>query len=448
MIVIKSSLLLKFCPLLAMLIIPTGCAFNSNSPKAEGIINSLVSERLKDSCLVKITEARYEKSKFNPNLKMNNVLYIVEGIVECAISKSVAEKLPAGTTVRSVELVDDVSWARKILTQMKGSDSISIEPPYAYAFFYEYPQPNNLARAPISGWFDAPDFWIATEFYDPDVTIKDEAFINAFRIRAVTPKFHVGLESFKRCVLQVPSGQTNIVYYAGTCNGHVVLAHLTLSSNHKWDIGEANIEQAIVMPYTEDKAKWILLKDADEECLRHWDWHKEIEDFVQKQSEKSALVTPSSAFYKVDGDLADDNACVWIVDVFSVEATLCDALKKGDKICTEQLYDGSKEEMQRVISEARRSGNPIVERRLHDRGLCFAHWDEGKFISPNELPLERLFFINNELVAPFEVAWNLCYDGLIHFEENVAIQAYKRRVEQARRGIPISPKSSVIEGDS
>ena len=108
MITIKSSLLLKFCSLLAMLFLPIGCASNSNSSKAEGIVNSLVSERLKDSCLVKITEARYEKSKYNTNLKMNNVLYVVEGIVECAISESVAEKLPVGTTVRSVELVDDV----------------------------------------------------------------------------------------------------------------------------------------------------------------------------------------------------------------------------------------------------------------------------------------------------------------------------------------------------
>ena len=55
----------KLCPLLAMLIMPTGCAFNSNSSKADGIVNSLVSERLTDSCLVKITEARYEKSNFN-----------------------------------------------------------------------------------------------------------------------------------------------------------------------------------------------------------------------------------------------------------------------------------------------------------------------------------------------------------------------------------------------
>jgi hypothetical protein len=30
------------------------------------------------------------------------------------------------------------------------------------------------------------------------------------------------------------------------------------------------------------------------------------------------------------------------------------------------------------------------------------------------------------------VIWNLTYDGLIHFDENVAVQAYKRRVERDR----------------
>ena len=53
-------------------------------------------------------------------------------------------------------------------------------------------------------------------------------------------------------------------------------------------------------------------------------------------------------------------------------------------------------------------------------------------INPKELPKETFFIIDNELVAPFEIIWNLTYDGLIHFDENVAVQAYKRRVERDR----------------
>jgi hypothetical protein len=186
------------------------------------------------------------------------------------------------------------------------------------------------------------------------------------------------------------------------------------------------------MPYTENRDKWILLKASDEECLRHWDWHKEIEEFVQSQPKTSALVKPLSTFYLVDGDLKERNPLVVIVDEFSVDETLCDNLKIGDKLCTKQLYDGSKDEEQRIISEARRSENPIVKRRLRDRGLCFAYWDQGKFINIKGLPNETFFIIDNELVAPFEIIWNLTYDGLIHFDKNVAVQAYKRRVERDR----------------
>jgi len=242
----------------------------------------------------------------------------------------------------------------------------------------------------------------------------------------------VGEQDFISAVVSSPCGQTNIVYYAGTSNDVFVLVHQTSEACRFWNLTGVNLDKSILRDFSADPCDWIVIKQNEEDTLRYWDWHKEIEDFVQKQSEKSALVMRCSTFYKVDGDLADDNACVWIIDVFSVEATLCDALKNGDKLCTKQLYDGSKEEKHRIISEARHSGNPIVEGRMQDRQLCFAYWDQGKFINPKELPKETFFIIDNELVAPFEVAWNLCYDGLIHFEENVAIQAYKRRVEQAR----------------
>lgn len=220
--------------------------------------------------------------------------------------------------------------------------------------------------------------------------------------------------SFLGEVAECRNDSTNRVYYAGSSNDVSVLVHLTSSGERKWCVAEDRVERTTVMPYTENRDKWILLKASDGECLRHWDWHKEIEEFVQSQPETSALVKPLSTFYLVDGDLKERNPLVVIVDEFSVVETLCDNLKIGDKLCTKQLYDGSKDEKQRIISEARRSENPIVKRRLRDRGLCFAYWDQ----------------IDNELVAPFEIIWDLTYDGLIHFDENVAVQAYKRRVER------------------
>ena len=161
-------------------------------------------------------------------------------------------------------------------------------------------------------------------------------------------------------VIAAPCGQTNAVYYAGTTNGSTILFHETSAGVRKWNLNNANIEKSITMPYTEDRSKWIVLKDSGEERFRHWDWRKEIEDFIQTQPRKSALVKPISTFYRIGGELSEDEGCIFIVDEFSVESTLCGVLKKGDKICTGQLYDGSKEAMRSILSEARHAGNRIV----------------------------------------------------------------------------------------
>ena len=121
------------------------------------------------------------------------------------------------------------------------------------------------------------------------------------------------------------------------------------------------------------------------------------------------------------------------VDEFLVKATLCDLLKNGDKICTEQLYDGSNEEKQSIISKARLNMNPIVGRTPRDGGLCLASWDCGKFIQPEELPTETFFIIDNEIVAPFEFMWYGCYGGLLEFDEKIAQKAYVRRVDAQKR---------------
>lgn len=246
-------------------------------------------------------------------------------------------------------------------------------------------------------------------------------------LSATAPSDTAMFQDFIYSVVSVPCDQTNIVYYAGTSSNGCVLVHQTSEKRRMWNFPNINIDKSIFRDFSEDSQNWITLKNNDEDTLRYWDWHKEIDDFVQKQTKKSALVMHCSTIYRVDGDLSDDTACVRIIDVFSVESTSCEVLKKGDKICTEQLYDGSKESKQWIIAEARSNKNPIVARQFQSRGLCLARWEEGRFISPEELPSERLFIINNEIVAPFEAIWNLTYDGLIHFDEGEAVQAYKRR---------------------
>ena len=241
------------------------------------------------------------------------------------------------------------------------------------------------------------------------------------------------VDNFWSSVISVPSGEVNAVYYAGSIDDKSILMHETSTEVHKWILRKANIESDVIMPYTADKSKWLLLKGTTNQCFRHWNWKKEIEDKIQNLTQNSALVKPLSTFYRVDGDLNGSNAWVIRVDEFLVEATLCDILKNGDKICTQQLYDGSKEEERQIVSAARHNKNSVVGRRQIDGGLYVAYWDKGGFIHTNEFSSETIFIIDNEIVAPFEFMWDGCYDGLLEFDEEIAQKAYVRRVYAKRR---------------
>ena len=149
-------------------------------------VNKLISEKLKDYCLAKITRACYKKSEYNDNLKMHNVLLVLDGIIECSMSKTVLQKLPKGTVVRSTILIDDKAKSMELLTRMNGTDNIAAEKSLGYAFFYEIPPPEGAPNIPVAGWFDDPMFiWRGSESYNPDVPIEEADIVEAFRKRAV-----------------------------------------------------------------------------------------------------------------------------------------------------------------------------------------------------------------------------------------------------------------------
>lgn len=256
-------------------------------------------------------------------------------------------------------------------------------------------------------------------------------FLKDFNSVKTMGKDNYSLCDFWTSVITVPCGQTNAVYYAGTIDGSTILVHETSIGIRKWYLKNANVERSIIMPYTNDRCKWILLKDSGEDRFRHWDWKREIQDFIQKLPLKSALVKPISTFYRIDGALPE-KGCIFVVGEFLVESTLCDTLRKGDKICTEQLYDGSEEDKLRILFRAMRDGKRIVGRRQQNTGLCFTYWDKGRIVHPKELPKETFFIIDNEIVTPFEFMWNNAYDGLVEFDEQFAQDAYIKRTMQKR----------------
>ena len=186
---------MKFAAFLLMalsrvILLPTGCVINTHS-NVDVFADHLVTERLLDCALVRITQARYIKSRYNNMLKMNEVLYIVDGIVECAISESTLTRLPVGTPVRDVELVDDVVYTKKILEKMDAFDSLPVELKYAYGFFDETPPPDGVANTPAAGKIHSPStHWLFSEFYNPDVPIEETDIVEAFRKRAFKAEQH------------------------------------------------------------------------------------------------------------------------------------------------------------------------------------------------------------------------------------------------------------------
>lgn len=111
-----------------------GCITNNQEANIDVVIDRILSENLKERALVRVTDVRYVRSDYNPNLKTNNVVRIIDGSVECALSKSIATKFPVGTPVRHVELVDDVTSTQKILRKMGDSDSVPLTYNHTYAF--------------------------------------------------------------------------------------------------------------------------------------------------------------------------------------------------------------------------------------------------------------------------------------------------------------------------
>ena len=275
-----------------------GCITNNQEANIDVVIDRILSENLKECALVRITDVRYVRSDYNPNLKTNNVVRIIDGSVECALSKSIATKFPVGTPVRDVELVDDVTSTQKILRKMGDSDSVPLTYSHTYAFFDEISVPDGTKLTHIPGCiYPALFYWMGCEFYNQELPITEQQILDAFRKKAIAPCHYTGFDNFTRSVLQVPSGETNAVYYAGSVDGNVILVHFASSKVNKWNVGRANINQSISMPYTEDRSKWILLKDTGDGCFRHWDWQKEIIDFIQKIPRNSAIVNGKRVFY-------------------------------------------------------------------------------------------------------------------------------------------------------
>lgn len=222
-------------------------------------------------------------------------------------------------------------------------------------------------------------------------------------------------------LMKVPGGETNVLYYAGSFNSREVLVHITSSGEHRFAIEKANVDQNIVMPFTEDRSKWVLLKDTKDEKLLHWNWKREIVDFVRRLPRKSALVKPHSKWVYLD-----DNDILWFVSDYIVEESLCEELKYGDMICTTELYDGSIESECRLRKEALDKRIKILDKNVLTGSLEYASWENIKPIEIVDDTCYKALCIDDEIVAPLEFTWGCNFDDMLPFDEEIAIKEFVR----------------------
>ena len=158
--------------------------------------------------------------------------------------------------------------------------------------------------------------------------------------------------------------------------------------------------------------------------------NKEIVDFVDAIPQMSAIVKPESSWLQFGDGLTNTNDFLWLVNNYIVDTTLCRLLKRGDKVCTVQLYDCDASELKRLFAEARKSGSKTLRHRQLPGGLKYACWDNGKFVQTGNCVGEKAFCLDNEIVAPFKFVWDGIYAGLLPFNEEAVIRAYKERSEE------------------
>lgn len=165
-----------------IILVSTGCVVGGRRHKINNLADRLVSEYCDDCVLVKITKARYIKKTVNNH---HHVLLVFDGVVEDVISESTKDKLPVGTYVRNVDLVDDEDLTKKLLGKMNESDSLAIILGYSYAFFDEVQPPDGIQVIPVAGCFyPVFDCWLGSEDYDPEIPMEESDIVEAFRRRA------------------------------------------------------------------------------------------------------------------------------------------------------------------------------------------------------------------------------------------------------------------------
>ena len=398
-----------------------GCIITDRQLEINTLADRLVSEYCDDCVLVKITEARYAKNTIN---NQQEVLLVVEGVVEDVISESTMKKLPVGTAVRNVELVDDEDLARQLLDKMKESNTIPIELDYTYAFFNEVSPPDGRSNIPVEGCsYPLMACWIGCEFYDPDIPIDEQTIISAYRRKVV--KQENDWISFIDEVAEYRNDNTNRVYYAGSSNDVAFLYHQTSKGIREWQIRNIDLLNDVRRPFSCDKKRWVAIKDDKDEKFSCWDIRAATRDFIGRLPSESALVKATDEFFTTDrGRPYKDGTPVLICKrEYKVIASYSAKLHKGDIVCTSWLVDDYTSTTNILSNKKEHQRHPLADGRT-----LYVTWDAEMLRKGNT---GGYFYIGDVFAAPMELVWDsdVKHEALIPFDEKTVIEAYIEKAE-------------------
>lgn len=241
-------------------------------------------------------------------------------------------------------------------------------------------------------------------------------------------------DDFVASIVKIPQGQTNVVYYAGTSNDVSVLVHEDNEGVRFWNITNARIGKGHLRAYTPDKKQWILLKDNASEKLSCWDTRAQIHDFVDRLSVCSAIVRPESCWYEMDEFPSTEVGCIYVRQESLVCSTLCNKLKVGGRIRSSELLDVSSTSNAYFVAQMKKHQAKRWGYRCINGDLSLAVWSGSLFYTESEMPEDKVLCVTGELIAPFHVYWDLWCDGLLDFNEQTAIDFYKKRASHQEGG--------------
>ena len=234
--------------------------------------------------------------------------------------------------------------------------------------------------------------------------------------------------SFLNEVVQYRNDVTSRVYYAGTSNGVSFLYHEYSKGIKDWQISNLMLSNGIQRPFCQDKNKWVIIKDKNDERFSHWDMRRSVLDFIRRLPSESALVKPLHEFFTQARDRYYKDGTPMLVcrREYIVIATKTNTLCNGDIVCLGWPVDDYASTTNILSSSVK-----FHKHRIDGGQMLYVTWNP-KSLSRGKS--NGYFYISDEFAVPLGLVWDsdINHEALIPFDEKVVIDTYIEQVKKTR----------------